>query len=46
MREAALDIVLTPSISLERIFDGGAALQMATVDIRIIAILSPKGGNC
>ena len=31
---------------LNAFFDGGAALQITTIDIDIIAILSQKGGNC
>ena len=48
--EFTLMHIFSPLFSVNKpwnaFFDGGAALQITTIDIDIIAILSPKGGNC
>jgi hypothetical protein len=48
--EFTLMHIFSPLLSVNKplnaFFDGGAALQITTIDIDIIAILSPKGGNC
>jgi hypothetical protein len=43
--DAQLEALVLFEEFLERILDGGAALQMATVEIHVIAVLGPEHGN-